>query len=312
MALGGNPIFNGKSFRGATQAPPVPQAPYGQAPYGQQYGQPFGQQGYGQQPYGQAPYGQQGYGQQPMTDEQLRQMYNQPAAGPADTGRMTFDDVIVKTAACLGVVVAGAAVTMFVSMGLASLLMIVGALGGFVLALVNTFKKQPSPALILAYAGLEGLFLGGLTRILDAQFPGVGLQAVIGTLSVFAVTLVLFKSGKVRATPKAMRFFMIALIGYAVFALVNMVMMMTGMTQEPFGLRTQVEIFGIPLGVFIGLLAIGLAAFSLIMDFTSIEAGVRSGAPQRFSWTAAFGLTVTLVWLYVEIIRLLAILRGDD
>jgi uncharacterized YccA/Bax inhibitor family protein len=309
MALGGNPIFNGKSFRGATQAPPVPQAPYGQAPYGQQ---PYGQAPYGQQPYGQAPYGQQGYGQQPMTDAQLQQMYNQPAAGPADTGRMTFDDVIVKTAACLGVVVAGAAVTMFVSMGLAALLMIVGALGGFVLALVNTFKKQPSPALILAYAGLEGLFLGGLTRILDAQFPGVGLQAVIGTLSVFAVTLVLFKSGKVRATPKAMRFFMIAVIGYAVFALINMVMMWTGAVQSPFGLRTEVEIFGIPLGVFIGLLAIGLAAFSLIMDFTSIEAGVRSGAPQRFSWTAAFGLTVTLVWLYVEIIRLLAILRGDD
>ena len=192
------------------------------------------------------------------------------------------------------------------------MLMLLGALGGFALAMVNTFKKQPSPALILAYAGLEGLFLGGLTRILDAMFPGVGLQAVIGTLSVFAVTLVLFKSGKVRATPKAMRFFMIAMIGYAVFALVNMVMMWTGVVNSPFGLSTSVEIFGIPLGVFIGLLAIGLAAFSLIMDFTSIEAGVRSGAPQRFSWTAAFGLTVTLVWLYVEIIRLLSILRGDE
>jgi uncharacterized YccA/Bax inhibitor family protein len=303
MALGGNPIFNGKSFRGATQAPPVPQAPYGQAPYGQAP--------YGQQPYGQAPYAQQGYGHQPMTNEQLQQMYSQPAAGPADTGRMTFDDVIVKTALCLGAVIVGAAITLTVGLGLASLLMIVGALGGFVLALVNTFKKQPSPALILAYAGLEGLFLGGLTRILDAQFPGVGLQAVVGTLSVFAVTLVLFKSGKVRATPKAMRFFMIAIAGYALFSLVNLIMMLTGVTQEPFGLRS-VEIFGIPLGVFIGLLAIGLAAFSLIMDFTSIEAGVRSGAPQRFSWTAAFGLTVTLVWLYVEIIRLLAILRGDD
>ncbi|MFD5277197.1 Bax inhibitor-1/YccA family protein [Pseudarthrobacter sp. NPDC058362] len=312
MALGGNPIFNGKNFRGATQAPP---APYGHSPYGQPgYGQaPFGQQPYGQQPYGQAPYGQQGWNTQPnMTDQQLQDMYNQPAAGPADTGRMTFDDVIVKTASCLGVLLVGAAVTMFVSMGLASLLMIVGALGGFVLALVNTFKKQPSPALILAYAGLEGLFLGGLTRVLDTMYPGVGLQAVIGTLSVFAVTLVLFKSGKVRATPKAMRFFMIAIIGYAVFALINMVMMLTGAVQEPFGLRTSVEIFGIPLGVFIGLLAIGLAAFSLIMDFTSIEAGVRNGAPQRFSWTAAFGLTVTLVWLYVEIIRLLSILRGDD
>ena len=209
-------------------------------------------------------------------------------------------------------VVAGAAVTLVVGMGLATMLMIVGVLGGFVLGLVNTFKKQPSPALILAYAGLEGLFLGGLTRVLDGMYPGVGLQAVIGTLSVFAVTLLLFKSGKVRATPKAMRFFMIAMIGYAVFALVNMVMMMTGATDSMFGLRTEVVIMGIPLGVFIGLLAIGLAAFSLIMDFTSIEAGVQAGAPQRFSWTAAFGLTVTLVWLYVEIIRLLAILRGDD
>jgi uncharacterized YccA/Bax inhibitor family protein len=241
-----------------------------------------------------------------MTNEQLQQMYNQPAAGPADTGRMTYDDVIVKTAACLGVLLAGAAVTLFVSMSLASMLMIVGALGGFVLALVNTFKKQPSPALILAYAGLEGLFLGGLTRVLDLMYPGVGLQAVIGTLSVFTVTLLLFKSGKVRATPKAMKFFMIAMVGYALFSVVNLVMMLTGLTTEPFGLRSGI------IGVVIGILAIGLAAFSLVMDFTSIEAGVQSGAPQRFSWTAAFGLTVTLVWLYVEIIRLLAILRGDD
>jgi uncharacterized YccA/Bax inhibitor family protein len=307
MALGGNPIFNGKNFRGATQAPPVPQAQYGQNPYGQQYGQ---------NPYGQAPGRAPGQvmdaqgawmaQQQNMTHDQLQQMYNQPAAGPAETGRMTFDDVIVKTAACLGVLVAGAAVTLFVSMPLASLLMIVGALGGFVLALVNTFKKQPSPALILAYAGLEGLFLGGLTRVLDTMYPGVGLQAVVGTLSVFAVTLLLFKSGKVRATPKAMKFFLIAMVGYALFSVVNLVMMMTGLTSEPFGLRSGI------IGVAIGILAIGLAAFSLVMDFTSIEEGVRNGAPERFSWTAAFGLTVTLVWLYVEIIRLLAILRGDD
>ena len=302
MALGGNPIFNGKNFRGATQAPPVPQAQYGQNPYGQQYGQAPGRAP------GQVMDAQGGWmaQQQNMTHDQLQQMYNQPAAGPAETGRMTFDDVIIKTAACLGVLIAGAAVTLFVSMPLASLLMIVGALGGFVLALVNTFKKQPSPALILAYAGLEGLFLGGLTRVLDTMYPGVGLQAVIGTLSVFAVTLLLFKSGKVRATPKAMKFFMIAMVGYALFSVVNLVMMMTGLTTEPFGLRSGI------IGVVIGVLAIGLAAFSLVMDFTSIEEGVRNGAPERFSWTAAFGLTVTLVWLYVEIIRLLAILRGDD
>ncbi|MDJ0319605.1 Bax inhibitor-1/YccA family protein [Pseudarthrobacter sp. PS3-L1] len=292
MARGGNPIFNGKNFRGATQAPQTQQAQYG------------GQ--YGQVINGQAP--------QPggMSSQQLNDLYNKPSAGPADTGKMTYDDVIVRTATCLGMVLVGAAVTLAVGMQLATMLMVVGALGGFVLALVNTFKKQPSPALILAYAGLEGLFLGGLTRVLDGMYPGVGLQAVIGTLSVFAVTLVLFRSGKVRATPKAMRFFMIAMIGYAVFAVINLVLSLTGVVQEPFGLRTSVEIFGIPLGVFIGLLAIGLAAFSLIMDFTSIEAAVNAGAPQRFSWTAAFGLTVTLVWLYVEIIRLLAILRGND
>ena len=145
--------------------------------------------------------------------------------------------------------------------------------------MVNTFKKQPSAG---ADPGLRRARRPLPRRpdpILDDLYPGVGLQAVIGTLSVFAVTLVLFKSGKVRATPKAMRFFMIAMIGYAVFALINMVMMWTGAVNSPFGLRTSMEIFGIPLGVFIGLLAIGLAAFSLIMDFTSIEAGVRSRRP---------------------------------
>jgi len=307
MALGGNPIFNGKNFRGAKQAPPVPQNPYSN-PYGQQFNQAPGRAP------GQVLDAQSAWSasQQNMTNEKLQQMYNQPAAGPADTGRMTYDDVIMKTVACLVALVIGAGITLFVAPALSTMLMIVGALGGFVLALVNTFKKQPSPALILAYAGLEGLFLGGLTRILDGMFPGVGLQAVIGTLAVFGVTLMLFKSGKVRATPKMVRFFMIATIGYAVFALINLVMMWTGAVQEPFGLRTSITIAGIPLGVFIGILAIGLAAFSLIMDFTSIEEGVRAGAPERYSWIAAFGLTVTLVWLYVEIIRLLAILRGDD
>lgn len=168
MALGGNPVFNGKNFRGAKQAPPVPQNPYGQ-----QFNQAPGRAP-SQVMDGHAAWSAQ---QQNMTNEQLQQMYNQPTAGPADTGRMTYDDVIMKTVACLVVLIIGAGVTLFVAPALSAMLMIVGALGGFVLALVNTFKKQPSPALILAYAGLEGLFLGGLTRILDGMYPGVGLQA---------------------------------------------------------------------------------------------------------------------------------------
>ncbi|MBD7996681.1 Bax inhibitor-1/YccA family protein [Arthrobacter sp. Sa2CUA1] len=280
MAQGGNPVFNGKNFRSQTRggAATVPASG------------PFA-------------------GQDPMSPQQLQDLYAAPSAGPAQTGRMTYDDVIMKTLGCLAVVLLGAAIPVFVLPGAAGLLMIVGALGGFALGLVNSFKREPVPALILGYALLEGMFLGALTQVLDAMYPGIGLQAVLGTLAVFAVTLVLFKSGKVRATPKAMRFFMIAMIGYLVFSLMNMGLMIFGVVDDPWGVR-GVEIAGIPLGVIIGLLAVGLAAFSLIMDFTSIEQGVKAGAPQRYSWTAAFGLTVTLVWLYVEIIRILAILRA--
>ncbi|WP_104161671.1 Bax inhibitor-1/YccA family protein [Arthrobacter sp. ZGTC212] len=281
MALGGNPVFNGKNFNSQVRGGRMNQGSLATQPHGQ------------------------------MTPQQLQELYTAPSAGPAQTGRMTYDDVIMKTLACLAVVLVGAAIPMLVLPGAAAPLMIVGALGGFVLGLVNSFKREPAPALILAYAALEGLFLGGLTLVLDNMFPGIGLQAVLGTLSVFAVTLVLFKSGKVRATPKAMRFFMIAMIGYAVFSLVNVGLMIFGAVDDPWGVR-GFTIAGIPLGIIIGLFAVGLAAFSLIMDFTSIEQGVQAGAPVRYSWTAAFGLTVTLVWLYVEIIRILAILRGDD
>ncbi|WP_394249800.1 Bax inhibitor-1/YccA family protein [Arthrobacter pityocampae] len=283
MALGGNPVFNGKNFRSATRG-------------GTQTA------GAGTTMYA---------GQTMASQQQLEHMYKQPSAGPAQTGRMTFDDVIVKTLLCLGVVLVGAAIPAFVLPGLAVPLMVVGALGGFVLGLVNAFRREPSPALILAYAFLEGLFVGGLTMFFEAMWPGIAVQAVVGTFIVFGVTLALFKSGKVRATPKAMKFFMIALISYALFSLVNLGMMLFGATDSMFGMRDY-EIMGIPLGVFIGILAIGLAAFSLIIDFTSISEGVRAGAPQKYSWTAAFGLTVTLIWLYVEILRLLAILRGSD
>ena len=308
MAAGGNPIFNGKNFRGALQAPPPPNM---MNPYGQQAP---GQNGYGQTGYaqpGQPQYGQPQYGQQQLSAEQLQQMYSQPSAGPAQTGRMTFDDVIVKTLLCLGAVLVGAAITWFTSPGLALGLMVLGALGGFALAMVNTFKKEPVPALILAYAGFEGLFLGGITKVLEMRLPGIGLQAVLATLAVFGVTLLLFTSGKVRATPKMMRFFLIAMIGYAAFSLINFFLMIFGVVKDPWGLRGM-TIGGIPLGLIIGVVAVILAAFSLIMDFTNIEAGVHNGAPARYSWTAAFGLTVTLVWLYVELLRLIAILRGND
>ncbi|MDQ4503657.1 Bax inhibitor-1/YccA family protein [Sinomonas sp. ASV322] len=299
MAFGGNPVFRGKNFKSAVATvPPIPQSPYGTTQYGTA-------------PYGTAQYRAQ-YGQPAMTPEQLDELYRSPAAGPAQTGRVTYDDVIVKTLACLGFVVVGAAVTLALPLGAALGLTALGAIGGFVLALVNTFKREPVPALILAYAALEGLFLGGLTRLLDAFSPGIGFQAVLGTFAVAGVTLLLYKSGRVRATPGLMRFFLIAVLGYLAFSVVNLFVMLFNPGLGAWGLRSSVHLFGIPLGVVVGLVAVVLAAISLVFDFDSIEKAVRAGAPRRVAWTAAFGLTVTLVWLYTEILRILAIFNSND
>ncbi|WP_019483667.1 Bax inhibitor-1/YccA family protein [Arthrobacter sp. TB 23] len=284
MALGGNPVFNGKNFRTAAR---------GNTPAGQGATALAGQSA--------------------MSTTQMEDLYNQPSAGPSQTGRMTFDDVIVKTVLSIGVVLVGAAVPAFLLPGLVMPLMIVGMVGGLVLGLVNAFKREPVPALILAYAFLQGLFVGGLTMVLEAQFPNIALQALVGTLTVFAITLALFKSGKVRASPKGMKIFMIAILGYAAFSLINLGLMLFGVSEDPWGMRgASIPGTDIPFGLVIGIFAIGLAAFSLVIDFTSISDGVRNGAPQKYSWTAAFGLTVTLIWLYVEFIRLIAIMRGSE
>ncbi|PZF57433.1 hypothetical protein DEJ23_08120 [Curtobacterium sp. MCSS17_008] len=259
------------------------------------------QAGWGHTPQ-QGQYPQQGG----MTPEQLQYMYDRPAASTVDTDRMSYEDTIVKTLLAFGVLLVGAVA----GWNLPPIVWIVGAVVGFVLALVNTFKKKPSPGLVLAYAFFEGLFVGGISAAFNSMWDGIVTQAVFGTLGVFAVTLLLFTSGKVRATPKATRFFLIAMVGYLVFSLVNVVLMWTGVTDTAFGLR-GVEVFGIPLGVIIGILVVLMAAYSLVLDFDQIKTGVQRGAPRIYAWTAAFGLIVTLVWLYIEILRILAILASN-
>lgn len=269
------------------------------------------------QPYpqaGQAPqYGQaQPYGQYPSPAE-LEQAYNRPSASPADMGRLTMEDVVVKTSLTLGVVVvAGAAVWMLAmanpALGLGAA--VVGALVGFVLGLVNAFKREPSPALILLYAAFEGAFLGGISAYFETLYPGIVAQAVLATVVTFVVTLVLYTRRIVRVTTKFVRFVMIAMISYLAFSLVNLVLMLTGVADGAFGVRSM-EVMGLPIGVVIGAAAVLLATFSLMIDFHMIEEGVKAGVPARYAWSGAFGLTVTLVWLYIEILRILAILRGE-
>jgi uncharacterized YccA/Bax inhibitor family protein len=264
-----------------------------------------------------ASYGQYGRAGAAVADARtIEHIYGAPSATPVDTGRMTYDDVIMKTAGLLTVLVAVAAVTWF----LAPELYVVGMVVGLVLGLVNAFRRTPSPALIVAYAIAEGVFLGGISYFFENQLGTQGgvelgldsivLQALLATAATFVATLLLFTSGKVRVSPKATRFFFVAMVGYGIFSLVNFGLMWFG-GMDGFGLRSNVEVMGIPLGLVIGVLAVGLAAYSLIMDFDSIKRGVERGVPANLAWTAAFGLVVTLVWLYLEFLRILAILRNN-
>ncbi len=256
--------------------------------------------------YGQPQYGQYGTASTQGADAaSLENMYDAPSATTADTKRLTYDDVIIKTGGLLALLVVVAAATWTFAPGLWPLGMIVG----LVLGLVNAFKKNPSPVLITLYAVAEGVFLGGISllfgSIAGVEATSMVLQAVVATMATFAAALFLFKSGRVRVTPKFTRWLLIALVGYLAFSLVNVVLTWSGVLQG-WGMREG------PLGIVIGLVAVGLAAASLIVDFDAIKRGVEQGVPARYAWTAAFGLVVTLVWLYLEFLRLLAIFNSSE
>jgi uncharacterized YccA/Bax inhibitor family protein len=246
------------------------------------------------------------------TAEGIQSLYEAPAATSTDTGRMTYEDTIVKTVLLFVVILATAAVGWFFPV-----LTIPGAIAGLVLGLVNSFKRKPSPALILLYGAAQGLFIGGISALFEQLWNGVVIQAVIATLAVFAVTLVLFANGKVRASARATKVFLVALIGYALFGAVNLVVMLFGgfsqtSTGGPFGIYSMhlPWLFNIPLGVVLGVIAVLLAAYSLVLDFDFIQNGVKNRAPRVMGWYGAFGLAVTLIWLYVEFLRLFAIIAG--
>jgi uncharacterized YccA/Bax inhibitor family protein len=231
--------------------------------------------------------------------QELEQMYAAPSATSLHTGRLTYDDVVVKTGALFAVLLVTAAYAWFRP---SPVLLWVGLAGGLVLGLVNAFKREPSPPLILAYAAFEGLFLGTISVAFEGFYNGIVFQAVLATLATFGVMLLLYRSGKIRVTPKFQRVLLIAVGGYIVFCLVNLgIFLFTGSSLR-----------GGMWGLLIGAVGAGLAALMLVLDFDYIEQGVRDRIPARYAWTAAFGLAVTLIWLYIEFLRILAILRGDE
>jgi len=176
----------------------------------------------------------------------------------------------------------------------------------FVLSLVNSFKKQVSPALVLLYGAAEGVALGAISRWMDIAYgPGIAQQALIGTMAVFAIMLVLYQSKIIKVNGRFMKMFTIAMFSYLAIAIGSLVAAM-------FGVGQGWGFFGVgQIGLLLCIFGVGLAAFSLVMDFEVITQAVAQGIPQRESWRLAFGLTVSLVWLYTELLRLLAILNRD-
>ncbi len=237
---------------------------------------------------------------------------DQPGHGgyiaPPTTGDrpMTVDDVVTKTAMTLGLTLlvgvptAIATVTRTINPWPP---MIIGLLVGLVLSLVIIFKKTPSPALVLAYAAAEGLFLGAITGVFEIFFPGIAWQAILGTGLVFVTMLVVYRTGAIKVTPKLTRWIIGATVAAVGIMLVNLLLGMFGLET---GLRS-----GGTLGIVFSLLMIGLAAFNFLLDFDMADQMIRTGTPSRYAWYVAFGLMTTLVWLYLEILRLLSYLNSD-
>lgn len=223
----------------------------------------------------------------------LEEMYARP-------GLMTVDSVVLRTGILLAIIATTGGVAWALDLGQGPAM--VAAIAGFALAMVVIFKRVTSPPLILAYAAVEGIFLGAISHAFNNAYPGIVVQAVLGTGTAFGGMLYAYKSGRIRVTPRMTKMVVGAAIGLLGLMIVNLI---AGFfTDGGLGLRD-----GGPLAIVFSLVAIGVACLMLALDFDFIEKAIAGGAPEREAWLGAFGLTVTLVWLYIEILRLISYFR---
>lgn len=222
---------------------------------------------------------------------------------------MTFDDVVTKTAVTMAVLVLTAAAAWFVVPAqLYFPALVLSGLVGFVVVLIVSFRRNISPGLVMVYAAIEGIFIGMISKVFENLYEGIVAQAAIATFFAAGATLAAYKFFNIRVTAKFTKIVVISTIAFAVLMLANFVFSLA--TGGP-GLRGGIVGPVSPLAVGISLIAIVLAVLNLVLDFDYIERGVALGAPARESWRGAFGLTVTMVWLYVEMLRLLSYLRRE-
>jgi uncharacterized YccA/Bax inhibitor family protein len=259
----------------------------------------FGGAGNGQQQYA-------GWGAQPQP-QYGAPVQHDPYAAPSpyaatSTQYLTMDDVVTKTGVTFLVTVLAAAATWALPGDAAWGLALPAVLVAFVLGLVIAFKQIASPIATLSYGALYGVALGAISEAFNSLYEGIVMQALIGTFGVFAGMLVVYKTGAIRVTPKLTRWVVGAAIGALVLMLVNLVA--SFITPGGLGLRD-----GGALAIGFSLLVIGIAAFFLLLDFDMADEAIRRGAPAKFAWYIAFGLLVTVIWLYIEILRLLSYFR---
>ncbi len=181
----------------------------------------------------------------------------------------------------------------------------IGAIGGFIIALVTVFKQSWAPVTAPVYALLEGLVIGGVSSVAEAQFPGIVIQAVGLTFGTCLVLLLAYKTGMIRATENFKLGVVAATGGIALFYFITIILGF-------FGVRVSFVYQSGPVGIAFSLIVCAVAALNLVLDFDFIEQGAAAGAPRYMEWYAAFGLMVTLIWLYLEILRLLMKLRSRD
>jgi uncharacterized YccA/Bax inhibitor family protein len=225
-------------------------------------------------------------------------------------GRMTLSGTVNKTGILLLCAIATAGWTwrLFLqSHDVADVTpwMLGGMFGGFIFAMITIFKKEWSPVTAPIYALLEGLTLGGISAVLDVRYPGIGIQAVSLTFGTLFVLLLAYRSGLIPVTQKFRMGIIAATGGIAVFYLLEMVLGFFGVHF------TSINGSGI-IGIGFSVIVVAVAALNLILDFDFIEKGVQYGAPKYMEWYGAFGIIVTLVWLYLEILRLLSKVRSRN
>ncbi|GAA3126273.1 Bax inhibitor-1/YccA family protein [Planomonospora alba] len=252
------------------------------------------------------PQGHQAWGAPTPTPEQLQGMYDAPAYAqhaPPAYRAMTIDDVVVRGFMTLGTLVVAAAAAWVLNLGWGAA--IAGVIVGLILALVISFKQSTNPALILGYSVAYGVAVGVVSHLMENFFPGIVIQAVLGTALAFGAMLTVYALRIVRVTPKFTKFVVAASLGLLGALLVNWVA--SFFVEGGLGLREAG-----PIGYAVSAAAILLGCFFLLLDFNQVEEGVRAGVPAKYSWLMAFGLTVTLVWIYMEVLRLLSYFSSSD